>query len=232
MQKLTAIGTVGKKITVSSENDLRKFEFFVNVKEKRTDSDGAPYEYVTTVRCRAYRRYEDTELDSLLCVGVGVCVRGVAEAALIKKDDKEFAVLDIKNATVSVLGKIEGNSIFMDAVGFVGSVSFNDVGENSVCNFSIAHNVLIRNTGEVSAIWMRCALWRAKDKTKIFDYLKVGQLVAVSVVPGIRAYTSKTGEACASMDCKVNTVELLGGKKDKEESEQKAVKLIDDDLPF
>ncbi len=167
MQKLLAIGTVGKKIAVSGSERSRKFEFWLNVNETRTDADGKAYTVTTPVHCTAFRPLSDEEFGKRLTPCCGAIVRGLVEPLLVGCDGKQFAALIILYAGVQVVGRDVQAGMSVSAVGYVGMADTNTVNEMQVCNFSMAENLLDKQTGETRALWMRCALWRRPDKTKV-----------------------------------------------------------------
>lgn len=214
MQKVMAIGTVGKKIGVSETDRSRRFEFWLNVNEQRTDGAGKAYTATTAVHCTVYRPLSDEAFVKALVPGVGLIARGMAEPILISRDDKEFGALAIKYADAYVVGRDVQAGMSVTAVGYVGSADTNTVKDMQVCNFSVAENVLDKTTGETRAVWMRCALWRQPDKTKVFGYITPGSLVAIDGAPFVRLYTDKTGATRVSMECRVENLDLFGGRKD------------------
>jgi single-strand DNA-binding protein len=63
--------------------------------------------------------------------------------------------------------------------------------------------------------WVNCTIWRQKDQsTKIAEYLTKGTKVLVEGKLTARAYSDKQGEAKASLELKVDNVQLLGAKGD------------------
>ncbi len=88
------------------------------------------------------------------------------------------------------------------------------VNNSYVINFSVAYSERNRQ-GEEFTTWVNCSYWRNSfDQTKIVEYLKKGKLVYVEGTPSVRTYTSNTGETRASLDCRVTTIRLLGGRED------------------
>lgn len=148
MQKLLAIGTVGKKIAVSGSERSRKFEFWLNVNETRTDADGKAYTVTTPVHCTAFRPLSDEEFGKRLTPGCGAIVRGLAEPLLVARDGKQFGALSIRYADVHVVGRDVQAGMSVSAVGYVGMADTNTVNEMQVCNFSMAENLLDKQTGE------------------------------------------------------------------------------------
>lgn len=58
--------------------------------------------------------------------------------------------------------------------------------------------------------WVQCTKWvQPGGSTKIADYLTKGTKVLVEGKPSARAYTAKSGEAAASLELRVDNLELL-----------------------
>jgi single-strand DNA-binding protein len=88
-------------------------------------------------------------------------------------------------------------------------------GENSVINFTLAQTETYLDHNQIKVEktrWYDCALWR--QKTKIAEYLKKGQLVCVTGSVELRTWQSQGGEFKAGFSMRVENVELLGGKKE------------------
>lgn len=84
-----------------------------------------------------------------------------------------------------------------------------EVGQTKVINFSVAVSV---GYGEKkSTIWVECS--KFGEKTGIADYLKKGTKVYVSGEPSIRTW-EKDGKSGASLNLRVQDIELLGSKAD------------------
>jgi single-strand DNA-binding protein len=86
----------------------------------------------------------------------------------------------------------------------------NQVGESTVCNFSIAVNV--KKKGVEETLWVRCALWGKRAESGVVDYLTKGKQVLVQGPVDIEEYTVKeTGEVRRNLRINVNEIQLLGG---------------------
>ena len=73
--------------------------------------------------------------------------------------------------------------------------------------------------------WVNCNLW-GKQAESLAPYLTKGQKVAVSGEAGLREYTTKDGTTGKSLEVRVNSVTLVGGKSEvKEDEKPKAVPL-------
>lgn len=60
--------------------------------------------------------------------------------------------------------------------------------------------------------WINCTLWRtAQQSTAIANYLKKGQKVLVEGKPSVRSYEKNDGTFGASLELRVDNIELLGG---------------------
>lgn len=90
--------------------------------------------------------------------------------------------------------------------------------------------------------YFNCALW---NRPNITEHLTKGMLVEVTGFPTVRTYTTDSGEARATIDFLVDTLDFLGGSKSNasgnnddttpvtEATEEDLVPVIsDDDLPF
>ena len=88
----------------------------------------------------------------------------------------------------------------------------NQVNGKTVINFSVAHTEKFKDgTGNQKerTIWVEAAYWT--DKTGVVPYLKKGAQVYIEGTPDIRTYTSQAGVNGASITCRVNSIQLLGG---------------------
>lgn len=68
--------------------------------------------------------------------------------------------------------------------------------------------------GEVKeqTTWASCTMWKqAGQSTAILTYLKKGQKVLIEGKPSARAYTNKDGQVMASLEVRVDNLELIGG---------------------
>lgn len=97
----------------------------------------------------------------------------------------------------------------------------NAVNGKNVINFNVAHSEKFKDHqgNQVDkTTWVNCAYWT--DRTGIAPYLKKGQLVFVTGTPEVKQFTKNDGGAGVSLNCRVNKIDLLGGKKEGGESEQ------------
>ncbi len=88
------------------------------------------------------------------------------------------------------------------------------VGEQTVCNFSIAVNRKVK--GEETVQWIRCALWgKRAEAGGVTEYLTKGKAVLVQGPVDIEEYTLKdTGEVRRNLRVNVNELQLLGGTRE------------------
>ena len=108
-------------------------------------------------------------------------------------------------------------------------------GSSTVCNFNVA--VKSGFGDKAQTLWVDCALWGKQAESKLPEYLLKGQQVAVSGELGSREHEGKT-----YLTCRVNSIDLVGGKSDSPASSQpsapqhqpqhKPVDDFDDDIPF
>jgi single-strand DNA-binding protein len=98
----------------------------------------------------------------------------------------------------------------------------NKVGDQTVCNFSIAVNKKTKDKEET--LWIRCALWGKRAESGVVDYLTKGKQVLVMGPVDIEEYTTKDGEVRRNLRVNVNEISLLGGGdgKTRQESKPKA----------
>ena len=78
-----------------------------------------------------------------------------------------------------------------------------NAGGTAVCNFSVA----VKSGYGDNAVthWVDVALWGKQAESKLPDYLKKGQMVAVSGELGTREHEGKT-----YLTCRANSVDLIG----------------------
>lgn len=86
-------------------------------------------------------------------------------------------------------------------------VKVNNVGGSAVANFSVAAKAGYGDKEQT--IWVDCELWGKQAESRLIDYLKKGQQVAVSGEMGTRDYEGKT-----YITMRVNTITLVGGRND------------------
>jgi single-strand DNA-binding protein len=85
--------------------------------------------------------------------------------------------------------------------------SINNAGNTKVINFTTAVDVGYGD--KKHALFIDCA--RFSDNIKVAEYLVKGQQVAVSGEADLRTWESN-GKHGANITCRVNNVELIGGK--------------------
>ena len=115
-----------------------------------------------------------------------------------------------------------------------GDAEVRDVNSTKVISFNVAHTekYMDRKTNQMTekTVWVRCSMWRDADKIKVADYLKKGTQVYVEGTPSSNAYLNKAGEMNASLECRVNKIEILGSSDKKEFGAQQVAN--SDDLPW
>lgn len=111
-------------------------------------------------------------------------------------------------------------------------------GGSAVCNFSVAVKSGFGQNEQT--IWADCALWGKQAESKLIDYLKKGQQVAVTGELGARENDGKT-----YITCRVSSVSLIGGRSENDSQQppqqqaprqqtpqQQQAPSFDDDIPF
>jgi single-strand DNA-binding protein len=85
------------------------------------------------------------------------------------------------------------------------------VGDNDVCNFSVAETIGFgeRRTTQ----WWNCALWGARG-AKLSPYLTKGSPVTVCGEVSVREYDGKDGTRKWELTCRVLDVALQGSRED------------------
>lgn len=110
--------------------------------------------------------------------------------------------------------------IKMLAIGHLGKdAEVNNVNGKNVINFNVAHSESYtdRQGSKVTkTVWVQCAYWT--DKTAIAPYLKKGTQVYVEGQPEVRAWKDNAGKEQASQILRVGTIQLLGSKKEGDNS--------------
>jgi single-strand DNA-binding protein len=101
-------------------------------------------------------------------------------------------------------------------VGHLGKdCTVNTVNGKSVINFNVAHSESYADAQGAKVektTWFQCAYWT--DKTKVSEYLKKGTMVFVEGRVDVRTYTDQQGVTKASLELRVNMVNLLAQPKD------------------
>lgn len=92
-------------------------------------------------------------------------------------------------AKMTVLGNIGQDAVIKEING------------KFVVNFSVAHNEKWKDAqGQQNekTTWFSCAIWKdSREKTRIAEYLKAGQIVHLEGVPEIRLFDGQNGKAAA-----------------------------------
>ncbi|MCQ4302252.1 single-stranded DNA-binding protein [Pseudomonas songnenensis] len=70
---------------------------------------------------------------------------------------------------------------------------------------------------KAQTIWIDCTLWGKQAESRLSEFLVKGQQVAVSGELGTREHEGKT-----YLTCRVNTIDLVGGKREEASQEQAA----------
>ena len=83
----------------------------------------------------------------------------------------------------------------------------NQVSGTTVCNFSVAMKAGFGDKAQT--IWVDCALWGKQAESRLPDFLKKGQQVAVSGELSTREHEGKT-----YLQVRCNSVDLVGAKQD------------------
>jgi single-strand DNA-binding protein len=133
--------------------------------------------------------------------------------------------------------------------------------QRAVINFSVAITEKWKDqqgNEQSKTRWIRCALWRKTDQVGIAQYLKKGTSVYVEGIPEARAFVNAAGEAQASLDVAVSSIDLLGSPQGQDQQQapaaptaprgygqphpgsyipqqppvQQSAPPVDDDLPF
>lgn len=106
-------------------------------------------------------------------------------------------------------------------------------GNGAYCGFSVAVKSGYGDKEQTN--WIDCTLWGTRAEGKLPGYLLKGQMVAVSGELGTREHDGKT-----YLTCRVNSIDLVGGKSDNAAPRQQAAPQqnqpapddLDDDIPF
>ena len=111
-----------------------------------------------------------------------------------------------------------------------------NVGDNTVCSFSVAHTEKVYGSNPTEkVVWVSCNIW-GERAPKLAPYILKGTFVVVEGSGGVNAYTQKSGELAAVINCRVTSLEF-GGKPTAEPTPHTATppvgKLdLGEDLPF
>lgn len=96
-----------------------------------------------------------------------------------------------------------------------------EINGKHVINFSVAHTERFKDAQgnqKERTTWVECAYWT--DRTAIAPYLTKGTSVYAEGSPEADAYTNKEGQAAATLRMRVQNIQLLGGNKDNQGSNQ------------
>jgi single-strand DNA-binding protein len=107
--------------------------------------------------------------------------------------------------------------IKMTVIGNLGrDAEVKDVNGKKVIEFSVAHSEKYTDRSgqqQERTTWVRCNYWRDGDRVGVADYLKKGKQVYVEGTPSVAAYTTKENQPGASLDLRVLSLELIGGRE-------------------
>ena len=96
-----------------------------------------------------------------------------------------------------------------------------EINGKHVINFSVAHTERFKDAQgnqKERTTWVECAYWT--DRTAIAPYLVKGTTVYAEGSPEADPYTNKEGQAAATLRMRVQNIQLLGGNKDSQGSNQ------------
>lgn len=111
----------------------------------------------------------------------------------------------------------------------------NNVNGKNVINFSVGVTERWKDAQgnqKERTTWVNCSMWR--DNTSVAAYLKKGTQVYVEGSAEAKTYTTKQGEAIATLNVRVSEMKLLGSKQATTTQPQEAADITEpiDDLPF
>tara|TARA_R110000803_G_scaffold210829_1_gene284065 strand:+ start:8391 stop:8792 length:402 start_codon:yes stop_codon:yes gene_type:complete len=126
------------------------------------------------------------------------------------------------------------------ATGNIGrDVETRQAGSSTVATFPLA---VTTGFGErQKTMWVRCNLWGARATGGLIQYLTKGTQVAVSGELTENAFTGNDGIEKKSLELNINSIDLIGGKKEPSSAPQQQrqapamagpVDDMDDDIPF
>ena len=81
----------------------------------------------------------------------------------------------------------------------------------SILKFSVANNTGFGDKQKTN--FVNCSLFGKRAEGRLKDFLKKGQEVAVSGELNLNEFTKKDGTKSASLECNVNSVDLIGQKQ-------------------
>lgn len=106
----------------------------------------------------------------------------------------------------------------MQVIGHLGrDCNVNTVNGKNVINFSVAHTEKFKDAAGVQkekTTWVNCSWWI--DRTAVAQYLVKGTLVYADGIPEVKSYQAEDRSWRAELKLRVNTLQLLGGKKEGE----------------
>ena len=111
----------------------------------------------------------------------------------------------------------------------------------SILSFSVANNTGYGDRQKTN--FVNCTLFGKRAEGRLQDYLKKGQEVAVTGELNLNTFTKNDGQPSSSLECIVNSVDLIGGRQVVENNTQNKTgtlparqlspePLPDDDIPF
>lgn len=107
------------------------------------------------------------------------------------------------------------------AIGYCGKDAVVQIhGTESVINFSICHTDKWTDASGAKherPTWVNCSWW--VEKTNVAQYIKKGTLLWCEGVPEAKNWKDKNGESKAYLNMRVARVELLGGKREDNQSQ-------------
>lgn len=110
-------------------------------------------------------------------------------------------------------------------IGNVGNdAEVKEINGRRVINFSIAHNEKYKNHEGVpvtKTVWVRCNYW--PESTAVAAFLKKGTQVFVEGTPSVQAFENNERKPAASLELRVNRIELLGSPENKTENPNQPV---------
>lgn len=77
-------------------------------------------------------------------------------------------------------------------------------------NFSVAETVGYGKNAETQ--WVNCTIWGKRAESKIGEYLKKGQSVAIFGEAKVRTWQDKQGAERWTLECRVDDIKLTGKK--------------------
>lgn len=104
------------------------------------------------------------------------------------------------------------------------------VGDTNVCSFSLAHSEKAHGpNGSEKTVWVNCSVW-GERAAKLQPHILKGTFIVAEGSCSVNAYL-KQGEAHATINCRVNSLEF-GGKANTETTNTAPPKVSGGDLPF